>query len=124
MQDGDAPGVDNLPVDAHVILVTAEDLAHEGHVEGAPVVLVHLALQFGTVGGEVARMKTAFAAGDVERIAAKKVLLPGGDVAEAWHDGAAAHEGCGGLTVAGFGDGAGDAGTIDLVHEIAAHQAA
>ena len=55
VEDGDTPSVNFLLVDADVIFVTAEDLAHDGHVKGAPTVFVQLLLQLHAVGGKVTR---------------------------------------------------------------------
>ena len=120
MQHGDTPGIDLILVDANVVFIASQHLAHDRHVEGAAVVLIELLLQLRAIGGEVARLDGAGAAGDIQRIAAQEFVALGGDVAEARNDAAAAHQLLCRLAVARLRHRAGDAGAVDLVHEIMA----
>ena len=92
MEGGNTPGVDDIFVDADVVLVAGEDFAHDAGGEAAAVIAVELLLQLDAVGGEVARVHAAGAGEDIESVAAEEVLCFGVDVAEAGDECAAAHQ--------------------------------
>src|SRR5271170_953524 len=101
-----------------MVFISTQDLPHDCHLEGTPIVLIELLLQLCTIGREVTRFDSASAARYIQCIATKKFVALRRDIAEAWNNRRAAHQFLCRLPIACFGYRAYDSSAVDLVHQI------